>query len=176
MSTITIPRPGADEHISYYGTYISQVPDGDLISMLRDQVVDTVKLLQNLSPSQADYAYAPGKWTVKQVIGHIVDAERIFVYRALRIARHDNTNLPGFDENAFVDNANFQNRTLEDLLEELQVVRAATIAFIKNLDPSDFERRGTANNNPISVRALVYIVAGHERHHTKLLRERYLSH
>jgi uncharacterized damage-inducible protein DinB len=173
---MTIPRPGADEHVEYYARYISQVPEGDLVSMLRDQVVDTVKLLQNLSPAQADYAYAPGKWSVKQVIGHLVDAERVFVYRALRVARNDTTNLPGFDENAFVENANFQSRTLPDLLEELQVVRAATIALIKNLDPSSFERRGTANGSPISVRALLYIVAGHERHHAAILRERYLSH
>lgn len=173
MSTITIPRPAADEHVAYYGQYISKVPDGDLISTLRDQLVDTVKLLGGLSEEQGDYAYAPGKWSVKQVIGHIIDAERIFVYRALRIARHDTTNLPGFDENAFVDNANFPKRTLADLLEELQVVRAATIAFIKNVDPSDLERRGSSNGNPITVRALLYIVAGHERHHAALFRERY---
>ena len=175
-STVSIPRPKADEHLEYYSTYISKVPDGDLLSFLRDQTVETVALLQGLTPVQADYAYAAGKWTVKQVVGHIIDAERIFGYRALRIARNDTTNLPGFDENAFVDHANFNERTLPDLLEEFQVVRASTIQLAKNLDPDAFARVGSANGHPISVRALLYIIAGHERHHVLLLRERYLTH
>jgi uncharacterized damage-inducible protein DinB len=176
MSTILIPRPRADEHIEYYGRYIAKVPEGDLISMLREQAVETMTLLQDLPPAKADYAYAPGKWTVKQVVGHITDAERIFGYRALRFARQDSTELPGFDENAYVDHANFNDHTLVALLDELQVVRASTIQFAKNLDPAAYERRGSANGNPISVRALLYIIAGHERHHVELLRERYLSH
>jgi len=176
MSTILIPRPGADEHIDYYARYIAKVPDGDLISMLREQAVETMNLMQDLPPAKADYAYAPGKWTVKQVVGHVTDAERIFGYRALRFARQDPTELPGFDENAYVDHANFNDRTLIDLLDEFQVVRASTIQFAKNLDPAAYERRGSANGNPISVRALLYIIAGHERHHVELLRERYLSH
>lgn len=176
MSTTAIARPRADEHAEYFSRYISQVPDGDLVSMLREQAVETVTLLQDLTPAQANYAYAPGKWTIKQVIGHIIDGERVFVYRAMRFARCDSTELPGFDENAFVDNANFNERTLGDLLEELQVVRASTIQFAKNLDAEALTRRGSANGNGISVRALLYVVAGHERHHAKLLRERYLSH
>jgi uncharacterized damage-inducible protein DinB len=175
MSTIMIPRPHADEHVEYYARYIAKVPDGDLISLLREQAVETVNLLQDVSPAKADFAYAPGKWTIKQVVGHISDAERVFGYRALRFARQDPTELPGFDENAYVDNANFTDRTLPDLLDELQVVRASTIHFAKNLDPAAFERRGSANGNQISVRALLYIIAGHERHHAELLRERYLS-
>jgi len=176
MSTILIPRPRADEHIDYYARYIAKVPEGDLISMLREQAVETMNLLQDLPPAKADYAYAPGKWTIKQVVGHITDAERVFGYRALRFARQDSTELPGFDENAYVDHANFNERTLIDLLDELQVVRASTIQFAKNLDPAAYERRGSANGNQISVRALLYIIAGHERHHVELLRERYLSH
>src|SRR5881392_2902635 len=127
MPIASIPRPRTDEHAPYYSRYIELVPEGDLVSMLRDQVEETVSLLRGLSPEKADYAYGPGKWTVKEVIGHLIDGERIFAYRALRFARKDPTDLPGFDENAYVANANFNRRTLADLLEEFQVVRASTI-------------------------------------------------
>lgn len=175
MNTLTIPRPQADEHAEYYARYISRVPEGDLISMLREQALETVSMLQGLTPEQADYAYAPGKWSVKEVVGHLSDCERVFGYRALRFARNDPTELPGFDENTYVENANFKTRTLADLLEEFQVVRASSIHLAKNLDPDVLERRGSANGHGISVRALLYIIAGHERHHADLLRERYLS-
>lgn len=171
----SIARPQSDEYYEYYQQYVSKVPEGDLISLLREQALDTVTMLQGLSPSQADHAYAPGKWTVKQVIGHIIDAERVFVYRAMCFARRDATALPPFDENSYVDNANFQSRTLADLLEELQLVRAATIQFAKTLDVESLTNRGTASGRSVTVRALLYIVAGHERHHANLLRERYLS-
>jgi len=169
----TIARPKADEHSPYYSKYISEVPEGDLISMLREQLMDTVALLNGVG-DRADYAYAPGKWTVKEVIGHISDVERVMSYRALRIARGDTTNLPGFDENAFVANANFGRRTVADLLEELQVVRAATIHLAKHLDAEELARRGSANGAEVSARALLYIIAGHERHHAALLRDKYL--
>ena len=172
---MTIPRPQADEHAEYYGRYISQVPDGDLISMLREQIMETVGLLGGLSPEQADYAYAPGKWTIKEVIGHLSDAERVFQYRALTFARSPGTALPGFDENAWVPAGNFGARTLDDLLEEFQVVRAATVQLARQLDEETLTQRGSANGNDISVRALLYIIAGHERHHAALLRERYLN-
>lgn len=172
----SIARPQSDEYYEYYDRYISQVPEGDLISLLREQALETVTLLQGLTPAQADHAYAPGKWTVKQVIGHIIDAERVFIYRAMCFARRDATALPSFDENAYVDNANFPSRTLPDLLEEFQLVRAATIQFAKTLDPDSLTNRGTASGRTVTVRALLYIVAGHERHHARLLRERYLSH
>jgi hypothetical protein len=175
MSTVTIPRPQADEHLEYYGRYISQVPDGDLIAMVRDQIVETVGLLRGLSPAQADYAYAPGKWTIKEVIGHLSDAERVFQYRALTFARSPGTSLPGFDENAWVPAGNFGARTLEDLLEEFQIVRASSVQVARHLDEVTLKNRGSANGHDISVRALLYIIAGHERHHAALLRERYLN-
>lgn len=174
-TSIAIPRPQADEHNPYYAKYIDKVPAGDLISMLREQVMDTVSLLRDLPPAKADYAYAPGKWTVKEVVGHIIDVERVMAYRALRFARNDQTNLPGFDENAWVPAANFGARTLADLLEELQVVRASTIHFARHLDADMLARRGSANGSPASVRALLYIIAGHERHHADLFREKYLA-
>lgn len=175
MSTVTIPRPKADEHVEYYSRYISQVPDGDLIATLRDQIMETVGMLRGLSPEKADYAYAPGKWTIKEVIGHLSDAERVFQYRALTFARAPGTALPGFDENAWVPAGNFGTRTLEDLLEEFQVVRAASVQLARHLDEETLTRRGSANGNDISVRALLYIIAGHERHHAALFRERYLN-
>jgi hypothetical protein len=176
MIATTIERPRSNEHAEYYGRYVSKVPENvDLVSLLRQQAMETVALLQGLTPKQGDFAYAPGKWTIKQVIGHIIDAERVFVYRAMCFARQDKTELPSFDENAYVDNANFQERTLADLLEEFQVVRSATIHFAKNLDAESLARIGIASKNPISVRALLYIIAGHERHHVELFRERYLS-
>src|SRR5262249_32078680 len=103
MTTVAIPRPGADEHAAFYASYIARVPDGDLVSLLREQIVDTVARLRGVTDEQAGFAYAPGKWTIKQVVGHLCDAERVFGYRALRFARNDPTNLPGFDENAWVD-------------------------------------------------------------------------
>ena len=175
MTQATIVRPTADEFYEYYGKYISKVPDVDLISLLREQAVETVTLLQNLTPQQANFAYEPGKWTVKEVVGHISDAERVFAYRAMRIARKDQTPLESFDENAYVANANFGRRPLGDLLEELQVVRASSIHLAKSLDADALGRRGTASGHGITVRALFYIIAGHERHHVDLLRERYLS-
>ena len=172
-STVTIPRPGADEHNPYYSKYIDQVPEGDLVSMLREQCMDTVAMLRGFSDEKANFAYAPGKWTVKEVIGHIADTERVFGYRALSIARNDKTNLPGFDENAWVPEGRFGARTLGDLLEEFQVVRASTVQFARHLSDEVLARRGSANGHTISVRALLYISAGHERHHVALFRERY---
>jgi hypothetical protein len=174
MTTQPIQRPQADEHAPYYGKYIAQVPEGDLVSMLREQLLDTVSLLRGAG-DRADYAYAPGKWTLKESIGHIGDVERVMAYRALRIARNDQTDLPGFDENAYVENANFAARTLEDLLEELQVIRASTIHLARHLSADELARRGTANGNGVSARALFYIIAGHERHHVQLFREKYLK-
>lgn len=169
----TIPRPRADEHAPFYGRYIALVPDGDLVEMLRTQQRDTVRLLRPLSEDRARFAYAPGKWTVKEVVGHITDAERIFAYRALRFARGDAQPLTGFDENAYVPAGRFNERALGDLVDEFEAVRAATIHLLRHLDDDELARVGSANNNPISVRALAYVVAGHERHHVKLLRERY---
>ena len=172
MTTIPIARPGADEHSAYFGKYVERVPEGDLMALLREQIVETAALLRR-TRDRADFAYAPGKWSVKQVVGHLADVERVMAYRALWIARNDQTPLPGFDENAWVDNANFGSRTLDDLVDEFEVVRASTVQLAGHLDPDAFARRGTSNGNPMSVRALLYIIAGHERHHVALFRERY---
>jgi hypothetical protein len=173
MTLATIPRPNADEHAAFYSGYIALVPDGDLLSLLRTQLIGTAQTLRAVPSERGDFAYAPGKWTVKEVIGHLADAERIMSYRALRFARSDPTSLAGFDENTYVPAGRFARRSIRDLVDELEAVRAATVHLASHLDEEAFARRGVANNNEVSVRALFYIIAGHERHHMKILRERY---
>ena len=168
-------RPGAGEYDPYYQKYIDRVPDDDIRALLRVQLTDTLALLRPLTEERGNFRYGPDKWTIKQVIGHLIDAERIFVYRALRFARADQTELAGFDENTYVPAGAFDQRTLESLLREFEAVRAATAAFFHGLAPEAWTRIGTANNSPMSVRALAYVVAGHELHHRELLQTRYLA-
>jgi uncharacterized damage-inducible protein DinB len=175
MPAGSIARPSASEHAEYYSRYISRVPDGDLVTGLRDQAAATVAMLRGLSDDDANYAYAPGKWSIKEVVGHISDAERVFAYRAVTVARNDKTPLPSFDENGWAAESNAASRTLGDLLDEFQAVRAATIQLARSFDADALTRIGTASGNPISPRALLYIIAGHEIHHVGLLRERYLQ-
>jgi DinB superfamily len=171
-NTTRISRPNPDEHIAYYGRYISLVPDGDLVTELSSEIGNTAALLR-ASSDRADFAYAPGKWTVKEVVGHLADTERVMGFRALWFARGDAQPLPGFDENAWVPSGRFADRTLGDLAEEFAAVRASTLAMARGLATESLARRGTANGAEISVRALLYIIAGHERHHVALLKEKY---
>ena len=168
-----IPRPAPDECASYYHRYIAQVPDGDLTAFLTAQLDETAALLDGLPAERAGFRYAPGKWSVREVVGHVADAERVFAYRALRIARGDATPLPAFDENAYVDEAGFDDRPLADLLDEFRRVRLATLALLDGLPDDVFGRWGTASDHPVTVRALAYITAGHAQHHLALFRERY---
>jgi len=171
--TAAVTRPDASEYAPYYGTYVGTVPEGDLLQILEDQHRDTQALLGGLSEAQALHRYAPGKWSVKEVVGHLTDAERVFSYRALRFARGDAKPLQGFDENAWVPPGKFDARPLADLAAEFAVVRRATVALFRSLDAAALERRGVASDNLVSVRALAYIIAGHERHHVGILHERY---
>ena len=175
MTTATIPRPDATEYAPYYGTYVGKVPDGDLLELLERQRRETQNLLAGLSDTQALHRYAPGKWSIKEVVGHLMDSERVFCYRALRFARADEKPLQGFDEKAWVPAGSFDARPLADLAAELDAVRRATIALFGGFDAAALARKGTANNNEVTVRALAWIVAGHERHHVAILRERYLA-
>jgi hypothetical protein len=168
-----IARPATGEYLPYYHKYIALVPEGDVVDMLRSQIGDTLALLGSIDEARGSYRYAPGKWSIKEVVGHMADVERVMAYRALRIARGDATPLPGFDENAYVPAANFDARPLASLAHEFHHVRASTVAFLETLDPTAAARRGTANNAEVSARALAFIIAGHERHHVGLLRERY---
>ncbi len=175
MTTATIPRPDATEYAPYYGTYVGKVPDGDLLELLERQRRETQNLLAGLSDTQALHRYAPGKWSIKEVVGHLMDSERVFCYRALRFARADEKPLQGFDDKAWVPAGSFDARPLADLAAELDAVRRATIALFGGFDAAALARKGTANNNEVTVRALAWIVAGHERHHVAILRERYLA-
>ena len=170
-----IPRPDASEYLAYYGRYIDQVPDGDLLQTLRDQLDETLALVRGLDEARGGHRYAPGKWSIRDVLSHVIDAERIFAYRALRIARGDRTPLASFDENAYAQAANADARTLADLAQELEHVRRGNLLFFASLDDEALARRGTASDAEVSVRALAWIIAGHERHHVTLLRERYLA-
>jgi hypothetical protein len=167
-------KPDSTEYAPYYERYISLVPDGEIVVTLGKQIEGTLGLIRGLSAAQGDLRYAPGKWSVKEVIGHLIDGERIFAYRALRFARNDATPLPGFDENSFVDNAGFGARSLADLAEEFEHTRRSTVCLFKSLDGDPSLRLGVASDNKISVRAVAYIIAGHELHHMGILRSRYL--
>ena len=167
--------PAASEHAPYYGRYISRVPSGDIITTLERQGEETSRLLNGLSPEQTDFRYAPGKWSIKEVIGHLTDAERIFSYRALRFARGDDTPLAGFDENDYSPAGEFGGRSLEDLVADLRATRASTVALLRGLPATAMTRGGEASGARVTVRALAWITAGHELHHVTILRERYLT-
>jgi len=173
MQSVRLVRPAADEYDEYYARYVRSVPDGDITQTLARQVEQTIGPLRALDEAGAEHAYAEGKWTVKEVIGHLCDAERVFAHRALRFARGDRTPLPGFDENTYVPAGEFGARTLGELLDELSAVRAATVALFRHLPPSAWTRTGSANGVGVSVRALAWIAAGHELHHRGILEERY---
>jgi hypothetical protein len=173
MPTSAPSRPAAGEFFEYYGKYIALVPDGDVRAHIERQLTDTAAYVKSRGDAWAMSRYAPGKWSVKEVIGHLADAERIFAYRALRIARGDATELAGFDENAYVPVGKFDARSTQELLEELAAARASTTAMLRGFDDAAWARTGTASGHTISVRALAYIIAGHERHHLSILKDRY---
>lgn len=169
-----ITRPEAGEYAPYYEKYVALTRDGDVVEILERQAAETMALLGDLSEEQGALRYEPGKWSVKELVGHVIDGERIFAYRALRIARGDQTPLPGFEQDDYVANGRFDARTLRDLRDEYEIVRRSTLALLRPLDAEAWRRTGTASDNEVSVRALAHIIAGHEAHHLRILRERYL--
>jgi uncharacterized damage-inducible protein DinB len=168
-----IARPTADEHVHYYGRYIALVSGDDAVTALITQIDATSALLGRVDERRAAHRYAPGKWSVKQVVGHIADAERVFAYRALRFARADQTPLAGFEENDYAESGGFDARPLSDIALEFRAVRAASIALFASLAPEMTLRHGMANDSLMSVRALAWTIAGHELHHRGVLVERY---
>jgi hypothetical protein len=166
-------RPSETDYAKPFARYVALVPDDDILSTIEQQSSETQRLMSSLDDTKAAHRYEPGKWSVKEVLGHITDAERIFGYRALAISRGDTTPLPGFDENDYVANGNFDHWRVGDLAEMYAVARRSNIIFFRNLAPEAWNRRGTASENPITVNALAYVIAGHERHHLKILHERY---
>ncbi|MCC6876592.1 MAG: DinB family protein [Sandaracinaceae bacterium] len=174
MHLIRTARPDASEYAPFYGTYVGHVPGGDIVETLSIQHEGTLALLRSISDDAAGSRYAPGKWSVREVVGHMADTERIFAYRALRFARADETPLAAFDENSYVANASLDDRPLASLTDEFEAVRRATVLLFAGLTATEWMRRGTASKNVMSVRALAWVTAGHELHHVAILRTRYL--
>ncbi len=167
-------RPEKSEYSSIYKNSIEKVPDGNVIEILESQIDQTGRFLGALDEEQANTRYAQGKWSIKQVVGHMTDSERVFSYRALRFARRDSTSLPGYDENEYVDRANFDSQSHQALIEEFRAVRMATLALFRSFDDDMWLRKGTASGYEFSIRALAYQMAGHEIHHIGIIKERYL--
>tara|TARA_R110002126_G_scaffold150600_3_gene297429 strand:- start:657 stop:1172 length:516 start_codon:yes stop_codon:yes gene_type:complete len=171
MKTDQLP---VSEYSEFNATYIKAAGNLDMIEELEICLHDFIRFVQNIPMDKFDYRYAEGKWTIKDIIQHIIDTERIFAYRALRISRNDKTPLPGFEENDYVDNTNANDRNLQGLLTEMAVVRQATLSLFKSFSEEQLKRTGTASNTSISVRAIAFIVIGHQKHHQRVFQERYL--
>jgi len=168
-----INRPSPDEYAPFAAGYVNQVETTDVIGLLEQSKDPTYKLFSSLSNEESMHAYAECKWTLKQVLGHIIDAERTFAYRAFAFSR-DNVELPGFDQDIYVNNSDFNSQSIQDLASEFRAVREANLFLFKAFTDEQLLRKGIASGYPVSVRALVYMIAGHELHHLKLIRERYL--
>jgi hypothetical protein len=174
-TTSGIAAPDPSEYAPYYGRYITLVTGSDVVAALEDQPRETLALLSTLSEEQGDYRYAPDKWSIKEMLGHVIDAERVFAYRALRFARRDATPLASFEQDDYVRAGSFGDRRVGDLIEEFVAVRRASVWLFRALSPEAWMRRGIASGNPVSVRAVAYIIAGHELHHRMVLKEKYLN-
>jgi hypothetical protein len=174
MSATAPARPEASEYAPFYETYVSLVPDGDVVETLSRQAEEVSALLAGITEERAGYAYAPGKWSIKEVVGHVIDTERVFSYRALAIARGEQQPLPGMDQDAYMARSNFGERALADLAEEFERLRRANILMLRGLSEEAWSRRGTASGCEVTVRAVAYIMAGHAAHHLQVLRTRYL--
>ncbi|NKW95752.1 DinB family protein [Bacillus toyonensis] len=168
-------RPGTNEYNPYYSTYIKLVPDGDIIHILEQQMKETNLLLKDISDSEGHFRYAPNKWSIKEVIDHIADTERIMAYRLLSIARGETAELPGYNDDMYVLRAAFDKQSMQDLLTNLTVVRQSTVYLLKSLDKDAWLQRGIANNSEVTVRALANIIAGHELHHRQIIKVRYFG-
>jgi hypothetical protein len=171
----TIRKPETSEYNQYYETYISLIDGGDLLGTLEEQMRETRDLFAGFPEERGSYAYAEGKWTVKEVISHLLDGERIFGYRLLRISRGDATPIEGFEQDDYIENSHANERTFNDMLCELGDLRAANLRLMSSLDESDWQRMGTASGSPVSARAIAFIMAGHIKHHLNIVRERYLA-
>jgi len=172
---IKIPKPQQGEYNPYAEMYIKLLPDdGLLLKHLERNFKKTKSFILSIPRNKLDYRYAPGKWNIKEILVHIIDDERIYAYRALRIARNDKTPLPGFEQDDYVPFSRANERRLKDIFEEFETVRKATISLLKSFKEEDFLRMGFANNHGVSVRALAYHLAGHELHHVNIIKERYL--
>jgi len=167
-----MPRPDPSEYAPYYEKYVALVPEHEILTPMRSDLAETVSFLSGVPEEESCLRHPPYTWSVKEVVGHLTDSERIFGYRALRFARADSTPLPGFDENAYARVAEFDRQSLADLVAEFEAVRRSHLSLFGNLPDVAWTRRGIANGNDVSVRALAYIIVGHQRHHVAILRHR----
>ena len=174
-ATFVIARPEPGEYAPYYDRYISLIAGTDILGTLDAQRRQMLLLLSGRDESDGDFRYAPDKWSAKEVLGHVCDTERIFAYRALRIARGDETPIEGFEQDDYVKNGPFANAPMAEIVEDYIAVRRATLTLLRNLEEAAWTRRGTANKNAVSVRALAYTIAGHEVHHRRILEEKYFG-
>ncbi len=168
-------RPEKGEYAEYYERYISLVEENDIVAVLENQQTELLEFFKKITEEKSLFAYAEGKWSIKEVIGHLTDGERIFAYRALRISRADKTPIEGFEQDGYIENSNFDNTPLSELIDELLLSRKANLILFKNLTDEAWLQTGTASDSPVSVRAIAYIMAGHISHHLKILNERYLA-
>jgi hypothetical protein len=173
--SLALPRPGASEHAEYYRRYIDLVPDGDIVLTLKDQLAGTIVPLEGLPEDRETYRYADGKWSLRQVIGHLIDVERLFSFRALCMARQDGVSLPGMDQNVWAANNNAHERKLADLTKEWITVRRGAVHMFATFDAATGARTGEASGFPFTVRTFPWLIAGHELWHRKVIRESYLG-
>ena len=175
MTVAALPRPADDEYAEYYRRYVSLVPDGNIVDLLRRQIEETASVLQSAGPAREVHRYAPGKWSLREVVGHMIDTERVFAYRALSMARGDAGPLPGMDQDVWTPHSGAHSRHMEDLVEEARAIRHANVLLFGSLDAEAGVRTGVASGNSFTVRAFPWIIAGHELHHLKRIREDYLG-
>jgi hypothetical protein len=175
MESLVISKPEATEHTPYFSRYIDLVKSNDILKTLAIQIDGSLALLRSIPSSKSHYRYAPDKWSINEVIGHILDTERVFAYRAMTIARNDKASLPGFEQDDWIRGSSFDSFPLAELISEFECIRRANIYLFQHLTADAWMRRGKANNAEISVRALAYIIAGHEFHHIQILKTKYLQ-
>ena len=167
-------RPEPSEYAPYYEGYVSLVPETDIIPVLENQIQELRSLIAAVPEERGSHAYAPGKWTIKELLSHLIDGERIFAYRALRISRGDETPIEGFDQDPYIEHSHANDRSFSSLVEEFDLTRRANMAMFRNMRDADWERSGTASDNAVSTRAVAWIMAGHVRHHVNIVKARYL--
>ncbi|NDK56356.1 DinB family protein [Pontibacter fetidus] len=173
---LTIKKPSDTEFPVSYLPYVSQVPENkEVLDILEQQVTELQQLLATIDDARAEEAYAEGKWTIKELVQHMIDSERVFAYRALCFARGEQASLPGFDENLYAENSMANDRQLKDILDEYELVRKSNLCLFRSFETAVLDNVGTANNKHITLRGLIYVIAGHERHHLNILKERYLK-
>lgn len=168
-------RPGANEFASYYRGYVDLIPEGDVLDTLVRQRDEVATLARAVDGEKETFRYADGKWSVREVLGHIVDAERVFAYRLFSFSRGEQQELPGFDEQSYIENSGYAQRPISSIAQEFDALRHSSILLASHLDDDALARTGVANGAPVTVRALAWITAGHTAHHLRILRERYLG-